>query len=157
MSGETLCSCVQFAVLASRFSSPLNNVLESLLSYTTYSTKATGLRSMCAQLLPAVPCAQILFIPISLIHPHSALFRFVFAKNLADYRKKMEANLKVQRAQRMLDTPGEPRKVRQRRLPSHSARVCVLAMCLWQSCRLIPPRASRFSPLRCKQLHKTSE
>lgn len=33
-------------------------------------------------------------------------------KNLADYRKKMEANLKVQRAQRMLDTPGEPRKVR---------------------------------------------
>ncbi|CAM9325978.1 unnamed protein product [Ectocarpus sp. 4 AP-2014] len=34
------------------------------------------------------------------------------AKNLADYRKMMEANLKVQRAQRMLDTPGEPRKRR---------------------------------------------
>ncbi|CAM9261196.1 unnamed protein product [Ectocarpus sp. 8 AP-2014] len=34
------------------------------------------------------------------------------AKNLADYRKKMETNLKVQRAQRMLDTPGEPQKRR---------------------------------------------
>lgn len=38
-------------------------------------------------------------------------WRCVCPKHLADYRKKMEANLKVQRAQRTLDVPGEPRKV----------------------------------------------
>ncbi|CAM9544818.1 unnamed protein product, partial [Hapterophycus canaliculatus] len=31
-------------------------------------------------------------------------------KGFADYRKDMEAKLKVQRAQRVFDTPGEPRK-----------------------------------------------
>ncbi|CAN0232565.1 unnamed protein product, partial [Scytosiphon promiscuus] len=34
------------------------------------------------------------------------------ANGLADYRKEMEAKLKVQRAQRVFDTPGEPRKRR---------------------------------------------
>lgn len=43
--------------------------------------------------------------------PTFAVRRPLFEKDLADYRKKMEANIKVQRAQRMLDAPGEPRQV----------------------------------------------
>lgn len=70
-------------------------------------TRVRRRRELCFTFSTSVPTiSRTLFRLVD-----DGLVRCSFRKDLTDYRKKMEANLKVQRAQRMVDIPGEQHQV----------------------------------------------